>query len=102
MARWLFGCWFVLELPPKDSLVADAVRMVEAAYRSIMDTVLPLDESPTLDSAFEADQQFSAATVGSKSIDLVVPFGKPVRRRSNARPAYIRRTTVRGLSTRDV
>jgi hypothetical protein len=84
--------WAKRRLPVKNSLIADDARMVEATYRSIMDAVMPMDESPTLDDhpASETDRQITPAIIGDKPVDTVVPLGKQIRRRSKAHLSHVR------------
>jgi hypothetical protein len=88
--------WAQRRLPAKNTLIADDARIVEATYRSILDTVLATD-------GFIADDRSIAATkqqAPSRSLNefgdhivtesLIVPLNKPVRRRSKVHLAYVR------------
>jgi hypothetical protein len=87
--------WAQRRLPTKNTLMGDDARIVEAAYRSIMDTILGTDGF-TNDRSIEAiERQIARESVADLGKDLaaessVVPLNKPVRRRSNAHLAFIR------------
>ena len=89
--------WAQRRLPAKNTLTVDDARIVEATYRSIMDTVLSTDDFTTPDDRSTAaiEQQVARESV----IDLgnalavessVVLLNKPVRRQSKAHLAHIR------------
>jgi len=87
--------WAQRRLPAKNTLIVDDARIVEATYRSILDTVLDSDVFTTADdrSVVAIEQQVpreSAIDPRVTSISSVVPLNKPVRRRSKAHLAYVR------------
>jgi hypothetical protein len=88
--------WAQRRLPAKNTLMADDARIVEATYRTILDTVLSRDE-------LAASNEGSIAVVerltpGRAMIDLgndqpagsVESLNKPLRRRSKAHLAFVR------------
>jgi hypothetical protein len=89
--------WAQRRLPAKNTLTVDDARIVEATYRSIMDTILSTDDFATPDDRSTAAivQQVPRESVvdlgsGVAAESSVVPLNKPVRRRSKAHLAHIR------------
>jgi hypothetical protein len=87
--------WTRRRLPAKNTLVVDDARIVEATYRSILDTALDGDVLTTADdrSVGAIEQQVSRdSAIGPRVICIssVVPLNKPVRRRSKAHFTYVR------------
>jgi ERF superfamily len=89
--------WAQRRLPAKNTLIGDDARIIEATYRSILDTVLGSDGFTIAhDRSIAATEQHapsgSVNGVGDQAIteSSVVPLNKPVRRRSKAHLAYVR------------
>jgi hypothetical protein len=89
--------WAQRRLPAKNTLIVDDARIIEATYRSILDTVLGTDGITTSDDRSIAATEQQAPK--EPAIDLgdritpqssVAPLNKPVRRRSKAHLAYVR------------
>jgi hypothetical protein len=90
--------WAQRRLPAKNTLIVNDARMVEATYRSIMDTVLSTDGGFTtpddrLIAAIEEQAPRESVTDrgnGGTAESSVVLLNKPARRRSKAHLAYVR------------
>jgi hypothetical protein len=88
--------WAQRRLPAKNTLILDDARIVEAAYCSILDTVLGTEELTSSDgsSAAAIEQQAPRDSVIDLGNDLtaefVAPLNKPLRRRSKAHLAFVR------------
>ena len=89
--------WAQRRLPAKNTLIADDARIVEATYRSVMDTVLSTDGFRTADPgsipAIEQEvPRESVLDLGHRLVteSSVVALNKPLRKRSKAHLAYIR------------
>ena len=89
--------WAKRRLPAKNTLIADDARLVEATYRSILDTVLGPDGCPIMidhPMAVIEQKAISRSTneIGDHAAtkSLVIPLNKPVRRRSKAHLAHVR------------
>ncbi len=86
--------WAQRRLPAKNTLIVNDARIVEATYRSIMDTVLTTD-TPADRSIAAIEQQAGKEPVmdlgnGLAAKSSVVVLNKTVRRRSKAHLAYVR------------
>jgi hypothetical protein len=88
--------WAQRRLPAKNTLILDDARIVEATYRSILDTVLGTEELTSSDGSSTAaiEQQAPRVSVIDLANDLtaesVTPLNKPLRRRSKAHLAFVR------------
>ena len=89
--------WAQRRLPAKNTLVADDARIVEATYRSIMDSILgtdgftmPDDRSIAAIERLVRNEPVIDPGNGLAAESSVVLLNKPVRRRSKAHLAYIR------------
>jgi ERF superfamily len=88
--------WAQRRLPAKNTLILDDARIVEATYRSILDTVLGTEELTSSDGSSTAaiEQQAPRDSVIDLGNDLtaesVTPLNKPLRRRSKAHLAFVR------------
>ncbi len=88
--------WAQRRLPAKNTLILDDARIVEATYRSILNTVLGTEELTSSDGSSIAaiEQQAPRDSVINLGNDLtaesVAPLNKPLRRRSKAHLAFVR------------
>jgi hypothetical protein len=89
--------WAQRRLPAKNTLVVDDARIVEATYRSILDTVLGADGLTTPDDRSIAAAELQVRRGPVNKLDdhvitesSVIPLNKPVRRRSKVHLAYVR------------
>jgi hypothetical protein len=85
--------WAQRRLPAKNTLVADDARVVEATYRSMMETALDLGASmgrSNSDIATSGEQTPTETANDGGSSGSVVPLNKPIRRRSKAHLAHVR------------
>jgi ERF superfamily len=85
--------WAQRRLPAKNTLIVDDARIVEATYRSILDTVFRKDQSETSDgpAIVAVEQQASGElTINGNNHLPGGPLNKPLRRRSKAHLAYVR------------
>jgi hypothetical protein len=86
--------WAHRRLPAKNTLMADDAQIVEARYRSLMETASNFDASighpDNLGMATTGEQTLTELANEGGSSGSVVPLNKPVRRRSKAHLAHVR------------
>src|SRR5436305_5069674 len=87
--------WAQRRLPAKNTLTIDDARMVEATYRSMMDTTFAKNGLAISQDAgrAEAERQNGQMTGLGTAAGSVISLEKPTRRRSKAHLAHVRAQT---------